>query len=452
MSALDQYLNLYKENRSLINENSAPALNALREGAFGTLSSISLPDTRHEDYAFTDLDKILAPDFGLNLARVAMDFNPLESFKCNVPDLSTALFFLENDCFASGEDSYDAVPEGVIVGSLREVALRYPEIIERYYGSVASGKNPLVALNTLLAQDGFVVYVPDGVKLGCPLQLVSIFQSPMPLMGVRRILIVLGKGSAARVIACDHTRNPHNDYLALQTVEIHLAEDSMLEYCEIEESSERTVRLSSLYLNQLSGSHARINGITLFNGSTRNEYYCRLAGAHASLDISGLGIEDCARRLDVYSHISHEATDCRSNELFKYVADDKSLAAFSGRILVHEGAVGTEAYQSNRNLLGNPDARIYSKPQLEIYNDDVKCSHGCATGKLDDMQLFYMRARGIDEADARTMLKQAFMADVLERVAEESMRDRLRSLVEQRFLGRISPCASCAANCPVSRK
>lgn len=451
MNALNQYLRLYEENRGLIDSNSAQALNSLRPSVYEFLSKSVLPGTDSENYAFTDLEAILTPDYGLNLARVSGNVNPRDSFRCDVPDLSTSLFFLINDSFLPSVDASDSLPAGVIAGSLRDVAESNPELISRYYGSIADPKNPLVALNTMLAQDGFVLYIPSGVTIEKPIQLVSIFQSRVPLMALRRVLIIADKGSEATILACDHTQNPANDYLNLQTVEIILDEDARIDYTELEESTERTVRLSSLYLRQEGGSRANINGITLFNGTTRNEYHCVLSSPRSELNLSGLAIEDCARRLDTYSLISHEAPNCRSNEMFKYVADDKSLAAFSGRILVQEGASGTEAYQSNRNLLGDEGARIYSKPQLEIYNDDVKCSHGCATGKLDEMQLFYLRARGVDEADARRMLKQAFMADVIEGIRVEAIRERLRKLVEQRFNGRISACAACAAQCPVKK-
>ena len=234
------------------------------------------------------------------------------------------------------------------------------------------------------------------------------------------------------------------DFLALETVEIFADRNSRFDYYALEESSALTHRISALYCDQKQGSKVVINSMTLYNGTTRNEYFCRLQEPDAELHLLGLGIEDEKRRVSSYSRISHDAPHCKSDELFRFTADDEARAAFIGRIFVAPGAVGTEAYQSNRNLLGSDTARIESMPELEIYNDDVKCSHGSAVGQLDPLQLFYMRTRGISEDTARLLLKQAFMADIIDGIAVETLRDRLHILVERRFSGASSACASCA--------
>lgn len=447
MDSLEQYLTLYSEHRELTDSHSAPAINALRETAYSSLKRNGLPRKGSENYPHTDLAAILAPDYGVNLARVPLDVNPLDSFKCDVPNMSTSLFFFVNDICSRTQISLRNLPEGVLAGSLREMALKYPDLVKRHYGSVADAGNPVTALNTMLVQDGFFLYVPRGVKVEKPIQLVSIFQNIQPLMGLRRILVVLEDDAEATLLVCDHTQNPDTDFLSVQTVELIAGRNARLGYYEIEESTERTSRLSTLYSTQGEGSEMTIDAVTLFNGSTHNEYYCNLDHPHAVLDLLGLAIEDRERKVSTRSLITHNAPDCTSNELFKYVADDRSEATFAGRILVQPGAHGTEAYQSNRNILSSEEALIYSKPQLEIYNDDVKCSHGTATGKLDEMQIFYMRARGIDEKDARQMLKQAFMADVIERVRVETLRDRLHQLVERRFSGELASCHDCGGNC-----
>ena len=150
---------------------------------------------------------------------------------------------------------------------------------------------------------------------------------------------------------------------------------------------------------------------------------------------------------DNSSNVNHRAAHCRSSQLFKYVLDDQSTGAFEGSILVSPEAPYTEAYQSNRNMLASQQARMHTKPQLEIYNDEVKCSHGATTGQLDASALFYMRSRGISEKEARLMLMQAFMADVIETVRMEGLRDRLRHLVEKRFYGQQTLCADCGISC-----
>ena len=236
-------------------------------------------------------------------------------------------------------------------------------------------------------------------------------------MAVRRLLIVLEDHAEAQMLACDHTQSDDVDFLALQTVEIILGRGARFDLYDLEESTPRTHRLSTLYASQEADSRLLVNGMTLYNGLTRNEFRLYLDGENCETHLLGMGIADDDRRIDTLTLIDHNVPRCRSNELYKYSADDRSRCSFAGRILVRPGAHHTDSYQSNRNLLGSSDARIYSKPQLEIYNDDVKCSHGSATGQLDAMQLFYMRTRGIDDLTARLLLKQAFMADALATVA-----------------------------------
>lgn len=444
---LRQYIDLYKAHREVLNGGSTEAMNALREEACRRLEECSLPQKGAEDYEHTDLAALLAPDYGINVARVAMKINPSDSFNCRVPNLSTSLYFLLNDAPAATDLSLRNIQPGVMCGSMREILRTHPEIAA-YYGSAASLSNPVVALNTLLAQDGFVVYIPDGVKLERTVQLINILKSEMPLLAPRRILVVLGRDAQANLLVCDHTQNPEQSYLALSTVELICGPGSRLDYYDLEESSRRTSRLSALYAVLDEGADLLVDGITLHNGTTRNEYYATTRGEHCSLEILGMGILDGDRRLDTYSLIRHETPRCHSNELFKYVVDEEATGSFSGRIYVAPGSVKTEAYQANRNIVGRPSAHMFSKPQLEIYNDDVKCSHGTAIGQLDENQTFYMRSRGISEPLARILLKQAFMMDVIEGVRLPLLRDRLRMLVEMRFSGVSfdSACTACASS------
>ena len=443
MSALDQYTDLYRQHHKLVDDNAPAPLNRLRQKAFDVLEHAELPRLGSENYHITDLDAMLAPDFGLNLQRVAMDVNPLRSFHCGVPAMSTAQVFMLNDLCVVPEGSNIPTDNGVYVGSLAQAAAAMPDIVEEYYGRLANLDNPVVALNTLFCQDGVMIYVPDGVRLDRPIQLVNILQNNLPLMAVRRVLIVLGRGAEAQLLTCDHTQNPDTDFMALQTIEVYVGDDARLDIYDIEESTRRTRRLSTLYMRQGARSNVLIDGITLFNGHTRNEYYCRLAGEEGELRLLGMAIEDDSRRADTQSEIRHEAPRCHADELFKYVVDDNAAGEFAGLIYVAPGSVKTEAYQSNRNLVGSPSARMYSKPQLEIYNDDVKCSHGTATGTLDEMQIFYMRSRGLSLAQARLLLKQAFMADVIDGVRMAGLKERLINLVERRFSGQDSSCATC---------
>lgn len=446
-NSLAQYIDLYKGNEALVNQGSCEVMNRIRQDALYMLEHTALPKKGSENYETTDLSEILAPDFGVNLARVNIDVNDRAPFKCGVPNMSSSLFFFLNDIYSETKDSRNNLPEGLYVGSLRRFCEEYPLEAEKYYSKIADIRNPLIALNSLLVQDGIVVWAKEGVKVEKPIQIVGILENGMPLMALRRLLIIAGKDSEIKILSCDHTQNDEVRFLNLLATEIFAEENASVEFCEMEESSQETSRLASTYLSQGKASKVSLNSITLYNGVTRNEYYCSFSGPDASLNLSGMAIEDCGRKIDTFSIVEHTYPGCHTDELFKYVADDEAVATFSGLIKVLKGASKTEAYQNNRNIIGSEGARVYSKPTLEIYDDDVKCSHGSATGQLDPLQIFYMRTRGLTEDQARFLLKQAFMSDVIERISMSDFRLRLHSLVEKRFAGASRNCSSCKMPC-----
>lgn len=443
MKAEQQYIDLFSQCEDLICRKSVPVLNALRAEAFAHFERLGFPSLQGEDYKYTDVAKAFAPDYGLNLNRLDIPVNPYDVFRCDVPNLSTSLYFVVNDVFYNKELPKAHLPEGVYAGGLMEFARLYPEIAARYYGHGASMEdNALVALNTMLAQDGFVFYVPRGVVVERPVQLVNIFRSDVDTMANRRLLFIVEEDAEAKLLVCDHSIDDVK-FLANQVVEIFAGENAHVDYYDLEESSVSTSRFSSLYVRQAGNSNVVVNGVTLTNGLTRNNYYVSLDGEGATLTLSGMSVLDGEQQLDTYSLVSHNVPRCTCNELFKNVLNDHAVGAFSGRILVKEGAEKTSAYQTNRNLCATRECRMYSKPQLEIYADDVKCSHGMTTGQLDDAALFYMQSRGIPREEARMLLSVAFTADVIEQIRLDALRDRLHRLVEKRFRGELAKCEGC---------
>lgn len=443
MKAEQQYIDLFAQCEDLVCRESSGVMNAPRAAALADFERLGFPSSRAEDYRYTDVSRSFAPDYGMNLKRVKIPVNPQDVFHCDVPNLSTSLYFVVNDSFYHQALPKAHLPEGVYIGSLKDFSNERPEVVSRYYGKLAtSSKNGIVALNTMFAQDGFVVYVPQGVAVERPIQLVNIFRSDVDLMASRRVLVIMEPRAEAKLLVCDHSIDTVR-FLANQVIEVFVGEGASFDYYDLEESSDTTTRFSSLFVKQEAGSNVVINGITLTNGLTRNDYQVELLGERAETTLCGMSILDKEQHVDTYTHITHAVPRCKSNELFKNVLNDQAVGAFSGRILVKEGADKTEAYQSNRNLCATREARMYSKPQLEIYADDVKCSHGMTTGQLDEEAIFYMRSRGISLDEARMLLSVAFTSDVIDHVRVEALRDRLHRLVEKRFRGELAKCAGC---------
>ena len=446
MSVEKSYIDIFSQNRDLIDKCSAGVMNSLRDDALKSLEQYGLPHSGLEEYLHTDVSKWFEPDWGMNLARLYMIVDLSQAFKCSVPNLSTQLYFLANDTFeSSGTAAKNPLPQGVLAGSLKEIARRYPEIVSRFYGKLADMDRPgIAAINTLFAQDGFLLYVPDGVVLEKPLQLITLLSSKVDLMVNRRILVVLGRGAQARLLLCDHALAA-NQYLTTQVAEVFAGENSNFELYDLEETHYANLRTSELYINQDACSNVEIDYVTLHNGQTRNTVFSQFAGPGSKLSLNGIATIDKQQHVDNMTFVDHRAQDCTSNELFKYVLDDSAVGAFAGKVLVRHGAQHTESQQTNRNICLTRQARMFTQPQLEIYADDVKCSHGATVGQLDDKAMFYMRQRGIPEAEARMMLMQAFVGEVIGRVSLEPLRDRLNRLVEKRFRGELTQCEGCRA-------
>ena len=446
MNALQQYIDLYDECREVLEQQSPALLNMVRRTAREQLATARLPRKGSEDYEATDLEAVFAHDYGVNVNRLPFEADPGEAFHCDVPNLSTCLYYSSNDAFHSSATAERNIGQ-VVVEPFSMAAVDYPELMADYYGKIAKMSDPTVALNSLLVQDGLLIYVPDGVVAERPIQLVNIFNAALDMMVQRRLLIVVGKNAAIKLLACDHTQSPDYRYLNNQVVEIVAMQGATLDYYDMEESTPKTNRVSSIYVEQHEGSNVLIDGITLTNGFTRNNYHVEVNGEYAETHLLGMTIASGEQHVDSHTFISHNAPRCHSNEMFKYVLNDNAVGAFAGKILVQPGCPRVEAYQGNRNLCGAPTAKMYTKPQLEIYTDDVMCSHGSAVGQLDEEALFYMRTRGIGIDEARRLLMQAFVADVIDGVRLDALKDRLHYLVEKRFAGTLSNCAGCLAAC-----
>lgn len=444
MNALDQYIALFEANRRDIDSHSAEVLNLRRDDAFNALKKAErLPNKGDEGFEKTSINDMFAPDFGMNIQRMNLPADVASSFRCGVPNLSTLLAVVVNDRFVPTTTLTNNLPNGVTVCSLAKAAAEMPELVTKYYGSAATTDNAGTAFNTLFAQDGVFVHVKRGVQLDKAVQLVEIFNSSFPLLAVRRVLVVAEEDSKIDILKCDHTQAGSNTCLASEVVEIVAERNAEVGWYDIEESSSTTSRYSQLYARQGEGSNLILCGATLTNGTTRNEYQVNVEGEHATTRLSGMAICSNKQHVDNSSNIVHAACHGHSNQLFKYVLDDDATAAFEGSIEVCHNSRFVEAYQSNRNILASAGARMHTKPQLLIYNDDVKCSHGATTGQLDSKALFYMQARGINLADARKMLMQAFMVDVIDTIPLEPLRDRLRHMVELRFSGELAGCRDC---------
>ena len=459
MASEQQYIDLYEQARQMVFDHAPEAMNAVRDQAFEDFKAQGFPSKRVERYKYTDMQKVFAPDYGVNLNRLEIPVDPYEAFRCDVPNLSTSLYFVVNDSFfgkaqhvTMGSGDFVTLPDVTkspdpIVTSLRN----RPDIIAKYYSKLAkTSEDAVTALNTMLAQDGLLVYVPKNVKVDRAIQVINILkatpqnaQRQVPdLMVNRRVLIVLEEGAEIKMLFCDHAADDKN-FLATQVIEAYVGDNASLDLYCLEETHAKNVRVSNVYIDQQANSRVNHNVITLHNGTTRNKLDLTFSGEGAECACYGCVIADKQQHVDNNTLIVHKVPHCTSNELYKYVLDDQAVGAFAGRVLVEHGAQKTTSQMTNQNLTATREAHMFTQPMLEIYADDVKCAHGSTVGQLNDAALFYMRQRGISLDEAKLLLQNAFINEVIDHMQLEPLRDRLHYLVEKRFRGELNKCEGC---------
>lgn len=437
MNSEQQYIELYEQARGMIVQHSSDVMNAVRDTAFEQFRSHGFPSRKVERYKYTDMQALFEPDYGLNLNRLEIPVNPYDAFRCDVPNLSTMLYFVVNDAFYSKVLPKGHLPEGVVIGSLREFAT------SEYYNRLASkDEDALTSLNTMLTQDGLYVYVPKGIVLDKAIQVINILRSDVDLMVNRRVLIIVEEGAEAKFLFCDHAADDRH-FLTTQVIEAFVGENSKLDLYCLEETHAKNVRISNVYIDQQANSRVNHNVITLHNGVTRNKLDLEFNGEGAECFCNGCVIADKKQHVDNNTLITHHVPHCTSHELYKYVLNDEAVGAFAGMVYVAKDAQKTSSQMTNQNLCSTKQARMYTQPMLEIYADDVKCAHGSTVGQLNDAAMFYMRQRGIPEKEARLLLQNAFINEVIDQMELEPLRDRLHYLVEKRFRGELNKCEGC---------
>ncbi|MDI3526530.1 MAG: Fe-S cluster assembly protein SufD [Tenuifilum sp.] len=443
----EELVDLYLNNLDLITEGSADLLNQHREEAIQHFKLLGIPTTKNEKYKYSKIDNLFTYDYEKYFAPKKITFNVDDIFRCDIPELDTHLALVLNGFYLSKTEKITTLPSGVIIGSIAEAAKLYPEYFKNRYNTLAENDSDgLVALNTAFAQDGIFIYVPRNVAESKPIQIINLLMSNENQLVQYRNLIVVEEGAQANVLVCDHTLSP-NRFLSNVVTEIFLGDNAQLEFVKMQNEHNDSAQLTHTYAFQNRDSRLKTNMLSLHGGFIRNNLSVELAGEGADAQTYGLYLTDRTQHTDNYTYIDHAVPNCTSNELYKGILDDQATGAFNGRIMVRRDAQKTQAYQSNNNLLLTADARMNTKPQLEIYADDVKCSHGATVGQLDMEALFYMRARGIGEREAKLLLMFGFVHEVVKQISIDTLRERIDDMVNKRLRGELSRCHNCPMHC-----
>lgn len=440
-------VNLYLNNLDLITEGSPEVLNQHREEAIQYFKLLGLPTQKNEKYKYSRIEPIFAHDYEKYFAPKRITFNVDDIFRCDIPELDTHLVLVLNGFFLSKAEKITTLPTGAIVGSLAEAAKQFPDLVKARYNHLAENQTDgLVALNTAFAQDGVFIYIPRNVVESKPIQIINLLMSDENQLVQYRNLIVVEEGAQANVLVCDHTLSPKR-FLSNVVTEIFVGNNAQLEFVKMQNEHNDSAQLTHTYAHQQRDSRLTTNVLSLHGGFIRNNLSVMLAGEGADAQLYGLYLTDRTQHTDNFTFIDHAVPNCTSNELYKGILDDQATGAFNGKIMVRRDAQKTQAYQSNNNLLLTADARMSTKPQLEIYADDVKCSHGATVGQLDADALFYMRARGIAEREAKLLLMFGFVHEVVKQISIDTLRERIDDMVNKRLRGELSRCHNCPMHC-----
>ena len=441
-----KYTAHYNDVKEQLFEDSSDILNAHRGKAFQDFVMQGIPTQKNENYKYTNLQPHFLPQFEFvhkNEER-KLDFNDV--FRCDVPQLNTNLVLTYNGWFYKDKKESVDFPEGVILDGLDNVSKAKPELLEKYASIAKTDEDPLVALNTAFAKDGFFLYVPKNVVVENPIQIINLLHRNKDTFSTQRNFILVEEGAKVQVLLCDHTLNL-NKYLNNSVTEIFAGNNAEVEFYTLQNQHNGATNLNSVFIEQQKDSRVTSHTVSLHGGLIRNNLKFILNGENAEANLFGMAFMDKKQHVDNFTQVIHAKPHCNSNQIYKNVLDENSSGAFSGRIHVVRDAQKTNAFQRNNNLLLTDEANMQTKPQLIIDADDVKCSHGATIGQIDEEALFYIRTRGIDEDKARLIMMNAFAHEVVNEIKLKPLRDRIDDLVDKRLQGEVARCHDCAYNC-----
>jgi Fe-S cluster assembly protein SufD len=426
-----QYQSHFDSFERTLNGESKSSLHQLRREAMGKFSDAGFPTTRHEEWKYTNITPITKIDFKpvLEYDGQGITQDQLNRFSL---DTRHQLVFVDGH-FSRTLSSKGVLPKGVYCGSLAVAAKESGTLVHKYLGTqVKIDETPFVSLNTAFLRDGACIFIPDGVILEDSVHLLFVASGRREVLVAPRNLIVLGKNSQASVVESYVTLNDAQ-YLTNAVTEVVVGDDAVLEHDKLQNESLDAFHVSMIHARLGRKTTFTSNSIAIGGSIVRNNVTANLDAEGSECTLNGLSLGTSAQIIDNHTTIDHAKPNCASHELYKSILDGKSRGVFNGKIFVRFQAQKTDAKQTNKTLLLSDEATVDTKPQLEIFADDVKCTHGATVGQLDAEQVFYLRSRGIDEMTARDILTFAFASDVVNRVHVDPLRAQLESLVHSRL-------------------
>ena len=446
-------LDYFEEQKDQMFSNCHPSVKNQRQKAINYFKETGLPSNKDEKWRNSLLPKIYDQPYTFNAIPADYSKAVSEIFHCEIHGYSAHIVSMLNGWYyGQSKETMLILENGVVVGSILTAQDKYPELFEKHFGKIANAqKDGFTAANTALFRDGIFIYVPDNVVVKNAIQLLMMVNRDDQLFMNSRNLIIIGKNSKLEFMHCDDSINHDSSFINTLT-EIYLDENASIDLYKLQNINDSTTLLNSTFIHQERDSRSKMAVLTLNGGKIRNEIDVDFRGEGAESDLNGIYLMDKKQHVDNQVFLRHSVPNCFSNELFKGVLDDQASAVFNGYIYVAKDAQKTNAFQRNNNILMTPEASIDTMPFLEIYADDVKCSHGATVGQLDEDAMFYLMQRGISKQDARLLLMYAFTSEVTSKIGIEPLRVSIEDMIKKRLRGELSICEKCVLHCSVPDK
>lgn len=424
----EKYLQAFKTH---FNGDAKQTFHATREKAVNEFARLGFPSTRMEEWRFTNVTEISKSNFSPAQEQSVKSVSAKDVDAFMLPDWKGSVLVLINGYFSKELSKMNDLPGSISVDSIANVLQKNNQVANRLGKYAAWNDDAFTALNTAFTKDGCVIDVPANMVIENPIHVMHI-SSGDAIMSSPRTIVMVGKNADLTIMESQHSLNSNGSFTNCVS-EISVAENAHVKHYKLQDISTESYFIGNSAVNQDQNSSYVSVALDFGGKLVRNNISLALNGENIHSTLNGLYIAQDHQHIDNHTFIDHAQPHCESHELYRGILKDKAKGVFSGKILVRQDAQKTDAKQSNNCLLLSDDAKIDTKPQLEIYADDVKCTHGATVGQLDESAVFYLRSRGISKKKALSILTYAFAEEIIESIKTEAFRNRVEHMLLERL-------------------
>ncbi len=428
----DWYISNFGEFEKRLNGGKESFIHSKRKEALSSFSKLEFPTIKDEEWKYTSIAPLLKHNFVPSYEKKEIPKDFIKSLLFDEMEHSLIVFI--NGRYSAEHSDLLNLPEGVIVGSIANELKKNNEILLKHFGKYAASQNHIfTALSTAYTEDGAFIYVPAGKIVDEPIHIIFITTSGNEkILTQPRNLFVAEKSSQVTIIE-HYASEEENTYFTNAVTEIVAEENSVVDHIKLQEESKKAFHIARMEVEQERSSNFSSHLISTGADLSRNEFNARFNDEGGECTLNGLYMIDGTQLFDAHTLMDHAKPHCNSHEHYKGILDDKSRGVFNGKVIVRQDAQKTNAFQENNNILLSDEALVNTKPQLEIFADDVKCSHGATIGQMDDDAKFYLKSRGIGEEVSKGLLLHAFASDVVTSIKIDSVRNYIEEIITKKF-------------------